>query len=117
MPSLHAGFSLLIALYLGNIVGRRWVRVALLLYPLAMGFALVYSGEHYFLDVLMGWIYAVVVVVAVNRAADRLETWRQSRFDYPGKNSYYGGYEDGGLGEGTGHDPEGATGPVGHPAG
>ena len=33
----------------------RWL---LPLYPLAMGLTLIATGEHYFFDVLLGWLYA-----------------------------------------------------------
>lgn len=48
-------------------VRRRWWPV-LLLYPLVMAAALVYSGEHYVVDVLVGWSYVVVVLVVVGLA-------------------------------------------------
>jgi membrane-associated phospholipid phosphatase len=70
MPSLHAAYALLIALYLWRIVPRS-ARVPLALYPPAMAFALVYSGEHYLVDCIAGWAYAVLVFVAVNRAFAR----------------------------------------------
>jgi membrane-associated phospholipid phosphatase len=71
MPSLHAGFALLITLYLWRLAPR-WARVPLALYPLAMSFALVYSGEHYVVDCIAGWLYAVVSFAAVNAVFD----WR-----------------------------------------
>ncbi len=37
---------------------RPWLRPLLALYPLAMGLTLMATGEHYFFDVLLGWIYA-----------------------------------------------------------
>jgi membrane-associated phospholipid phosphatase len=40
-----------------------------------MAFTLVYSGEHYVSDILVGWIYAVMAFVLV-RAWDR---WRAAR--------------------------------------
>jgi membrane-associated phospholipid phosphatase len=62
LPSLHAGFSLLVALTLWPLA-RHWaLRVVLALYPLAMAFSLIYGGEHYGLDVLVGWLYVVVVM-------------------------------------------------------
>jgi membrane-associated phospholipid phosphatase len=70
MPSLHAAYALLIALYLWRIVPR-WARIPLALYPPAMAFALVYSGEHYVVDCIAGWAYAVLAFVAVNRAFAR----------------------------------------------
>ena len=35
-----------------------------------MGASLVYLGEHYVSDVLLGWLYAVVVFVVGNRLYD-----------------------------------------------
>jgi membrane-associated phospholipid phosphatase len=65
MPSLHAGYSLLIVLYLWRLVPRWW-RPLLALYPPAMAFSLVYTGEHYVVDCVAGWAYAVGTFVAVN---------------------------------------------------
>ena len=53
MPSLHAGLPLLLALVLVRLWGR-WMLPALL-YPLTMGFNLVYLGEHWVVDVLAGY--------------------------------------------------------------
>jgi hypothetical protein len=62
MPSLHGGISMLIALYGITRLRAQW-RWLLLLYPLLMGFALVYYSEHYVVDILAGWVLAVVVMV------------------------------------------------------
>jgi membrane-associated phospholipid phosphatase len=70
MPSLHAAYALLIALYLWRLVPR-WARLPLALYPPAMSFALVYSGEHYVVDCLAGWLYAIVTFVLVNTFFER----------------------------------------------
>jgi membrane-associated phospholipid phosphatase len=69
MPSLHAAFTFLIALFLVTRTRSRW-RHLLWLYPLAMTFALVYSGEHYVVDVLAGWIYAAVVFFGIEWAIE-----------------------------------------------
>jgi membrane-associated phospholipid phosphatase len=66
IPSLHAGLSAAIALFLWRRVRRRW-RPLLVAYPLVMAFTLVYSAEHYVIDILLGWALAVVVVAATNR--------------------------------------------------
>ncbi|HEY2174102.1 MAG TPA: phosphatase PAP2 family protein [Mycobacteriales bacterium] len=64
MPSLHTATATLIALYF---IPRApwWGKILLACYPLLMGLALVYSGEHYVLDLLFGYVYAVVVMVVV----------------------------------------------------
>jgi membrane-associated phospholipid phosphatase len=72
MPSLHAAYALLIALYLWRLVPR-WSRVLLALYPPAMAFALVYSGEHYVVDCIAGWVYALAAFKAVNLWFERRE--------------------------------------------
>ena len=60
IPSLHAGFTLLVTLFVRARLRSR-ARELLWLWPLAMAFALVYSGEHYVTDVLIGWFYAFAV--------------------------------------------------------
>ena len=73
-PSLHAAYPLLFLLFFW--AGARWYwRLVLVAYPLAMSFTLVYSGEHYAFDILLGWFYAVLAF-ALNRAWDR---WRAAR--------------------------------------
>ena len=53
MPSLHAAYSMYVAVSVVLVWGRakRWV----FLYPLAVAFAVVYLGHHYVVDVLAGW--------------------------------------------------------------
>ena len=79
MPSLHAGAALLVALFLWPIAGTLW-RVVLVAYALAMGLTLVYTGEHYVVDVFAGWLVAAVAVaggaVVRRRRAGRGSTSR-----------------------------------------
>jgi hypothetical protein len=74
MPSLHTAFATLCAGFLIPRVARRW-RPLLACYPLAMMFSLVYSGEHWVIDTLIGIGYAVVVLLALTS----LERWRSHR--------------------------------------
>jgi len=64
MPSLHAGYALLLALFLWRLLPK-WTRPLLVLYPPAMAFTLVYGGEHYVVDCLAGWVYAGATFFAV----------------------------------------------------
>jgi membrane-associated phospholipid phosphatase len=61
VPSLHSAFTALVAMFLWGRV-RPALRPLLALYPLAMGLALIATGEHYFFDVLLGWLYAAGVM-------------------------------------------------------
>jgi hypothetical protein len=63
VPSLHAGCTLLLSIFAWTRVRRRW-RPLLVAYPLMMAFTLVYSAEHYAVDVLAGWLLAVLVSLA-----------------------------------------------------
>ncbi len=70
MPSLHAAIPMLLLLLFFNRVGMV-LRVSLLLYASIMGFALVYGGEHYVVDVLAGWVYAAATVLVAARVRRR----------------------------------------------
>ena len=70
VPSLHAAYTLLFSIFLWPLAPR-WARPLLAAYPVAMAFALVYTAEHYLVDILLGWAYTVVAVWLVNRLADR----------------------------------------------
>jgi membrane-associated phospholipid phosphatase len=82
VPSLHSAFTMLVALTLWNRVPWRWryARPLLLLYPAAMGLTLMATGEHYFFDVLLGWIYAGGVMIGWT-AWERARAARASRVE------------------------------------
>ncbi|MFZ2173222.1 MAG: phosphatase PAP2 family protein [Rhodococcus sp. (in: high G+C Gram-positive bacteria)] len=63
LPSLHAGFALLVTVALWPLVEKRLLKTVLALFPLAMAFALVFGGEHYVVDVVMGWIYVGLAIL------------------------------------------------------
>jgi membrane-associated phospholipid phosphatase len=66
MPSLHTAFATTVAIAIASRIRSRW-RWLLVLYPVAMGFTLVYDGEHYVLDLVAGVVYALAVHWAVSR--------------------------------------------------
>jgi membrane-associated phospholipid phosphatase len=72
MPSLHAAIPMMLLLFFWPLV-RRTGRVVLVAYALTMALTLVYSGEHYVVDVLVGWAYAAVVVLTARRWVARRE--------------------------------------------
>jgi hypothetical protein len=82
VPSLHAAYTLLISLFLVRRLHGRW-RHLLWLYPPAMAFALVYTGEHYVSDIVLGWLYCIVVYAAVEWAFGRLEARRAAAAPAP----------------------------------
>lgn len=58
MPSLHAASAALVAVFWWR-VAAWWGRALLALYTVSMGLSLVYTGEHYVVDVLAGWLVAL----------------------------------------------------------
>jgi membrane-associated phospholipid phosphatase len=66
IPSMHAGMSAAIAAFLWHRVHRGW-RPLLVAYPLVMAFTLVYTAEHFVVDILLGWAFAAAAVVVLGR--------------------------------------------------
>jgi hypothetical protein len=66
VPSLHFGYALLVGVGVATLARRRAVRVAGALYPLAMLFVIVATGNHFFFDAFAGGI-VVIAAAAVAR--------------------------------------------------
>jgi hypothetical protein len=65
LPSLHAAWPFMLLLFFWPTAKRgRWV---LLAYNMFMWFVLMYGAEHYAADIVLGWLYAIVVYVAFTR--------------------------------------------------
>ncbi len=92
VPSLHAAYATLFALFVFALFRSRW-RYLSLLYPAFIYFGTVYQGEHYVIDEVLGAVYAVVAYLAapvVDRVVAlcwesskkqlrrRLKTWRNN---------------------------------------
>ena len=69
IPSLHAGYAFLCFLFAATLVWKtRWRWWALTLgaiYPLAQSFAVVYTGNHYVVDLLIGDAFAAGALAGV----------------------------------------------------
>jgi hypothetical protein len=70
IPSLHAAVAALVAMFLWRRMHWRW-RPLLAAYALVMAFALVYSAEHYVVDILLGWTLAAMVLIVVGYCESR----------------------------------------------
>lgn len=76
MPSLHAAVPFLLLVFFWPEVRKRG-RVLLALYAALMALTLVYAGEHYVIDVLVGWLYVLLVVFGLRRLENRTRTPEQ----------------------------------------
>jgi hypothetical protein len=83
IPSLHTAFAVLTCVVLFPLARRVWQRVGLVVYAVLMPFVLVWSGEHYVVDTVLGALYTgavvragrgVAVLVARRRAAPTVGT-------------------------------------------
>jgi membrane-associated phospholipid phosphatase len=63
VPSLHAAYPFLFALIIRKIWGNKWFALAMI-YPLTVWFGVMYLGEHYAFDVIVGVIYAYLSYLA-----------------------------------------------------
>ena len=57
VPSLHAACATLLSIFIFKLYGKRWGTVSLV-YPVILCVGIVYEGEHYAFDVILGIIYA-----------------------------------------------------------
>jgi membrane-associated phospholipid phosphatase len=70
VPSLHAGGTILFAIFIWNRVNVAW-KAVLVVYNVLMAFALVYSAEHYVSDILAGWLAAAAVSIVFTKLEQR----------------------------------------------
>ncbi len=68
VPSLHAGYAFLVFLFVVTLAWRtrwRWLALAGVLYPAVQSFAVVYTGNHYVVDLLLGYVFATAAFLGV----------------------------------------------------
>lgn len=77
VPSMHVCFALLTALPMARLSGRRWAQLLWFLYPAAVTFAVIATGNHFLIDVLMGMLTFAAAVLAAEGllARARPEAW------------------------------------------
>lgn len=71
VPSLHAAYAVLFALIVYKIFGKKWGMLATL-FPIILSIGIVYQGEHYVIDVILGVIYAFVAFYITLWASNKM---------------------------------------------
>jgi membrane-associated phospholipid phosphatase len=84
VPSMHAAVSMFVCLFFWP-RARPWVRVVMVLYVLAMATTLVYGAEHYVFDIVVGWTYAIVVILGTKLLRRRRGTTDANLPTEPGR--------------------------------
>ena len=84
VPSLHFGYALIVGAGLALLARRRWVKAIGALYPLAMLYIIVATGNHFLFDAVAGgavvvaaWLVARAVVGPA-RSFGRYRAWPSS---------------------------------------
>ncbi len=63
MPSLHAAFPMLVYLFMVDIFGKK--ARPFIIYPMLVWVAIIYTGNHYILDTIVGILYAYAAFYGV----------------------------------------------------
>ena len=61
--SAHAANTICFALLISGILGRRWLRICLVVWSLLVSYSRIYLGYHFPLDVAVGLIYGLCVAI------------------------------------------------------
>ncbi len=69
VPSLHGGYAFLAFLFVATLAWKtrwRWWAIGIgILYPLVQSFAVIYTANHYVVDLLIGFAYAAAALLGV----------------------------------------------------
>ena len=83
VPSMHVAFALMISVPAILLVKHRVLKLVWGLYPLVVGFVVVVTGNHFWLDAALGTLVAIVSAVAASAALARARphawAWRTAR--------------------------------------
>ena len=67
MPSLHSMDALIVGIVMFGVVRSKLAKALWLAWPLWVGFAVISTGNHYWLDVVAGFVLAVVTGLVLRR--------------------------------------------------
>lgn len=79
MPSLHASFALIVPAFFLPWIKPRWLKALALSFPVIMLTSLVYLGEHWVIDGLVGWLITGAAFWFWNRQERRSREIRAER--------------------------------------
>jgi membrane-associated phospholipid phosphatase len=68
MPSLHSMDALIVGIVMFGLVRSRVAKALWLAWPLWVGFAVISTGNHYWLDVMAGFVLAIATGLALRQA-------------------------------------------------
>ena len=75
VPSMHVCFALMIGGSMSALASRRWLRRAWLFYPAIVTWVVVATGNHFFIDAVLGALTALVAWLVARRLGRVREGW------------------------------------------
>jgi hypothetical protein len=80
VPSLHFGYALIVGAGMAWLARRRWVKIVGALYPLAMLYIIVATGNHFLFDAVAGGavVIAAWLLAAAVASPGRFRAWPSS---------------------------------------
>jgi len=79
MPSLHASFALIVPAFFLPWLKPWWLKALVLCFPVLMLSSLVYLGEHWVVDGLVGWAIVGATFLFWNRMERRTRMRKAAR--------------------------------------
>ncbi len=76
MPSLHASFALIVPAFFLPWIKPKWLKALVLCFPVVMLTSLVYLGEHWVIDGIVGWLVVAFSFWFWGRMEQRTRTKR-----------------------------------------
>ena len=67
MPSLHSMDALIVGIVMFGVVRSKLAKALWLAWPIWVGFAVISTGNHYWLDVVAGYVLAIVTGLVLSR--------------------------------------------------
>ena len=77
LPSLHAACATLLTIFIFKLYGRRWGMLSLI-YPVLIYVGVVYQGEHYGFDVILGVLYSLATYLVTPYIIRAVKKWANS---------------------------------------
>jgi membrane-associated phospholipid phosphatase len=77
VPSMHCAFALMIGASGAKLARHRFTKAFWLAWPLLVAWVVIVTGNHFWLDVVLGWMVAVVSALVASRLLARAgpESW------------------------------------------
>ncbi len=75
IPSGHAQFSISVYGFFAVIFKKRWITALVVFVVFMIGLSRVYLGEHFYIDVLAGWLIGAVVLYLFVKLEPRVRAW------------------------------------------